>query len=162
MPGAEAVQGIGGFGEPGVGGHDGRSRRISGGVGLGPDDGAAQMADGVAGMAGLALGLIDPGSPLRPGGQVIVAAHGQHIAVAALTGLAGGGHGAPQALGVHPRMALVAGRGAAAAGDDGRIAGSREGAVHGQAVVLVHGPGQVLGPTWAPVGPVWARSRAGE
>ena len=101
------------------------------------------MGNGVAGMAGLALGLIRPGLPLRPGGQVIVAAHGQHIAVAALTGLAGGGHGAPQALGIHPRMAVVAGRGGGTR-DDGRIAGRRNGAVDGQAVVLVHGPGQVL------------------
>ena len=68
---AEAVELARILGEPLVGGDEGGGRRIGGIIGLHANEVGAQMVEGVAGMAGLALGHILPGPSLGPGGAQV-------------------------------------------------------------------------------------------
>ena len=110
----------------------GRGRRVVGIIGLLADKVGPQVVEGVAGMAGLALGHVHPGPPLGTGGGQIdhqarvvdvrevgidesrlpqlrgEAAHRQQFAVAALALHAVDRHDAAQTLGVVAGMAIVA------------------------------------------------------
>ena len=68
---AEAVKLVGILGKPLVGGDEGGGRRIVGIIGLHADEVGAQVVEGVARMAGLALGHILPGPPLLAGGAQV-------------------------------------------------------------------------------------------